>query len=426
MAWRPRPARRLLGQEAGVKELPVVGVGTAIGRTLGAPVKDAGGRVLLHAGVQLTPVDARRLKDKYGITHVVVRNEVLPDLPLLDRDLEEHVRSQAIRAVGSTMDSIRKRTPVSSVPILQAAESVLDSVLRADGVPMALTILRTKDDALLQHSVNTAAYSVLIGLDYGFSRSELLKVTLGGLLHDLGKSLIPSDILLKPGRLTPEEFAIMQTHCELGRKAIQQDLPSLPPHVAAVAYQHHERMNASGYPRGLSGNRIHLYARIVAVADVFDALCAVRVYKPSWPPHRAAQYLREHPELFDAEAVRRFLLRVAIYPAGTLVRLGDWTLAVVLDQSPGRPEAPVVLAVADAHNTPLSPPRVMDLAGEGRQGLPIRAVLRRWPSRLQGQLDVASCYEAATAALAGRPGETHGADAGEPSFAPAENPRELA
>ncbi|MCL6595837.1 MAG: HD-GYP domain-containing protein [Firmicutes bacterium] len=380
--------------------MPVIPVDRAVGQRLSHTIRSRDGRVLLRAGVVLTAHDARRLQDTFGMRYILVHNEVLPDLDVQDVDLDERVRQDAMNSLRTTIDVVRRRTGKdASVQAFRAAESIVEAVLSADGVPMALAVLRTKEDDLLQHCVNTAAYSALIGIGAGLARRELELVTLGGLLHDLGKALIPVEILAKPGRLTPAEREVMNRHSQLGFEAISRDLPTLPAQVAAVAYQHHERLNGSGYPEGMRGEQIHRFARIVAVADVYDALCAMRPYKPPWPPHRAVAFLVHHPELFERDSVYQLMRKVAVYPTGTIVRLADRSLAVVLSQNADHPEAPFVLVVADHANVPVTPPRAVDLAVAGADLLPIHTASWRWPREVRAALDIEGVRAAARAAL---------------------------
>lgn len=379
--------------------MPLIPVDQAGGRRLASTIRGSRGQVLLRAGVVLTEDLLARLRIQHGMAYVPVRNAVLPDLPIIDVDLDLTVRAQAVEVLKSTIDALQEGRPITNAAdVHTAAEAIVDAVLQTDGIPVALSILRSQEDGLFQHSINTAAYSALIGIGGGLSRQDLVRMSLGGLLHDLGKARIPVEILTKPGRLTPEEMAIMQTHPQIGFEAIVKDLPGVAPQVAAVAFQHHERLNGSGYVLGLRGSQIHRFARIVAVADVYDALCAVRPYKPAWPPHRAAGFLWKHPELFDGTFVARLLARVAAYPAGAIVRLADGALGTVVQQNPGRPMAPVVLVVADHHNRVLREPVIRGLTAD-EQAVGVQAVLRRWPTGVLEQVDLDKVHAVASEAL---------------------------
>ena len=158
------------------------------------------------------------------------------------------------------------------------------------------------------HVQRVAGYSELLGRYSGLSESEVALLKDASTLHDLGKVAIPDTILKKPGPLTPEEFAIMQTHARHGYDMLRHSSRPLLKAAAIIAYEHHERYDGSGYPRGLAGDAIHLYGRIVALADVFDALGSDRIYKKRWSDEEILDYLlSEKGRHFDPKLVDIFL-----------------------------------------------------------------------------------------------------------------------
>ncbi|PUU85975.1 MAG: metal dependent phosphohydrolase [Halanaerobium sp.] len=181
----------------------------------------------------------------------------------------------------------------------------------------------------------------------GYSKSELFKLGMGGMLHDIGKTLIPEEILNKPAKLTDHEFEIIKNHPELGFNYLQQ-IESISPLSRIVVYSHHERVDGSGYPRGLKGDEIHEFARVAAIADVFDALTSDRVYRDRWPTYKAAEYIMNHTEqLFDYQLVKKFLPQVSFYPNGSEVILSSGHRAVVRTQNVGFPTRPVLRLIED-------------------------------------------------------------------------------
>lgn len=176
-------------------------------------------------------------------------------------------------------------------------------------------LIRTLSDAAEARSGETgahikrvAAYSRFLAELIGLSEQECSAIKNAAPLHDIGKLAIPDAVLNKPGRLSPEEFAVMRTHAEKGRDLLtMSDQPLF--HVGArIAYGHHEKWNGSGYPQGLNGESIPLEARIVALADVFDALGTKRVYKDAWPDSRIKEYIEhESGQHFDPTLSECFL-----------------------------------------------------------------------------------------------------------------------
>jgi HD-GYP domain-containing protein (c-di-GMP phosphodiesterase class II) len=177
---------------------------------------------------------------------------------------------------------------------------------------------------------------------------------MGGMLHDVGKTLIPEEIINKPAKLTEHEYEIIKNHPELGFNYLQQ-IDSVSPLSRIVVYSHHERVDGSGYPRGLKGDKIHEFARVAAIADVFDALTSDRVYRDKWPTYKAAEYIMNHTEqLFDYQLVKKFLPQVSFYPNGSEIILSTGYRAVVRAQNVGFPTRPVLRLIEDDESNELA------------------------------------------------------------------------
>jgi HD-GYP domain-containing protein (c-di-GMP phosphodiesterase class II) len=172
---------------------------------------------------------------------------------------------------------------------------------------------------------------------------------MAGLVHDIGKVLMPTEILNKPGPLTNEEYAVMKGHPQAGYELLRE-ANGVGASAMDVCLHHHEKMNGHGYPFGLSGDRISMLARMGAVCDVYDAITSNRPYKPGWDPalsvQKMAQWSREGH--FDDRVFQTFVKSIGIYPVGSLVRLSSGRIAVVVDQVPGKLLAPVVATLLDA------------------------------------------------------------------------------
>jgi response regulator RpfG family c-di-GMP phosphodiesterase len=155
------------------------------------------------------------------------------------------------------------------------------------------------------HVKRVAEFSKLMAIKYGLSQDEAEIIALASAMHDIGKLGIPLSILNKPGKLTPEEFEVMKTHSTIGYDMLKGSNKEIIKTASIIALQHHEKYNGTGYPKGLKGEEIHIYGRIAAIADVFDALGTVRVYKPAWEIDKILQYFNEEkgshfdPQLMD-------------------------------------------------------------------------------------------------------------------------------
>ncbi len=381
--------------------MPLVPVEMAVGHVLARPLITADGRLMLQSNSVLSQADVAAIQRRLGLRLVDVRSDILPDVALHDEDIAVEARADATRAIAQTIAAVAARPhPPAAAPLVAAATKVLDATLTMDGALVALVTMRAQDDSLLQHGVNTAVYAVLIGLGRSLRRDALLALSLGGMLHDLGKALLRPGVLAKTGKLTPEEAAHVQTHPKMGYDLIRRDYPKFAMTVADIAYLHHERLNGTGYPRALAAAQIPLVARIATIADVFDALCAVRPYKPGWAPHRAAAYLRRHPEWFDADLVDLFLRQVALYPSGTLVATRGARVGLVIGQNQGVPGAPVLLVLGERGRGPETP-YVLDL-GRAPGELPVAQSLRHLPRGWADRIDREAAREAAETYLSGR------------------------
>ena len=167
--------------------------------------------------------------------------------------------------------------------------------------------LETYDYYTYLHSVNVCTLSVGLGMALGLSKQELNVLATGALMHDVGKSIVPAELINKPGKLTDEEFNLIKNHVNLGYQALKENL-DIPKDAFYSLLQHHEKLDGSGYPKGIVGDQIHLYGRISAIVDIYDALTTERSYKKAFKPFDAVKILRKNPEAFDQAVFKEFVL----------------------------------------------------------------------------------------------------------------------
>jgi HD-GYP domain-containing protein (c-di-GMP phosphodiesterase class II) len=241
-------------------------------------------------------------------------------------------------------------------------DEITQSVRRNPGAIVSLARLKTSDDYTYMHCVAVCALMVALARQLGLSESEARFAGLAGLVHDVGKMRMPPEILNKPGSLTEAEFATMKRHPEEGH-ALLVEADGANEVALDVCLRHHEKMNGTGYPDGLVGEEISLFARMGAVCDVYDAITSDRVYKKRWDPASSIQKMSQWSRdgHFDDRVFQAFVRSVGIYPIGSLVRLSSGQLAVVIDQSPDHLLQPTVKALMTWEDRLPCAPEIIDL-----------------------------------------------------------------
>ncbi|MBL0386613.1 HD-GYP domain-containing protein [Tumebacillus sp. ITR2] len=336
------------------------------GAKLGKNIYMSNGNVLLAEGKELSQAMIQRLLD-LGISQVYIQDPRTDDLQIQEA-VSEETRNRAVRAVYKSFNEMieaRKWTRTVANPRLgrefrRAFEDILGELRTHRNVMINLTQIYTTDNYLYSHSVNVGIYSAALGLALGLKHDQLLDLGIGAMLHDIGKTQIPMEILMKPGKLTPEEFAIMKEHTTIGYNMLREH-PDIPLIAAHCALQHHERLDGSGYPRGLKADEIHLYGQIVGIADVYDALTSHRVYRKAFLPHEALEMLFASSNGFDHELIRKFRDNVALYPIGLTVVLNTGERAVVVDINTKFPHRPILRVLQNEDGEDI-PTREIDLS----------------------------------------------------------------
>lgn len=245
----------------------------------------------------------------------------------------------------------------------QFVEDVMGSVTRNPDALVSLTKLRSFDEYTYTHCVNVTVLAMAFGNYMGLPESELHDLGIAALFHDVGKALIPGQILNKPGRLTDAEFLVMKKHPERSQRLLHKR-QGIPQHILRAVSEHHEKYDGTGYPRGIGADDVHPMARIIAVVDVYDALTSRRVYKDPMPLSKALTILYEmRGRDFHPGYAEKFIKFLGIYPVGSVVRLNSGQYAVVCASNPSRPLRPVIIMACEKDMTP-SVRLVLDLSLE--------------------------------------------------------------
>jgi HD-GYP domain-containing protein (c-di-GMP phosphodiesterase class II) len=318
------------------------------GMKLGKKIYSEESLTLLAVGVELTQMLIQRL-GKHGIDFIYIADPRTDDI-VIPELLSEETRLKAITEIRASfrkvMDNSVKRKSAGYLHLGKVFGDVMTMIIddlssHKDAMIM-LTNMSVMDDYLFQHSLNVCIYSTMLGMAHGYNREELMTLGLGSLLHDIGKTQIPYDLLRKNAKLTEDEFSCMKKHTEYGFQLLK-DEPNIPLISAHCAFQHHERMNGSGYPRGIGGTEIHDYARWIGLADSYDAMTTHRVYRKAMLPHQAMEIIYTGTEtLYEKNKIEVFRDKIAIYPLGVTVTLSTGEVGTVVGLNAIVPQRPIV------------------------------------------------------------------------------------
>lgn len=341
-------------------------------------------------GVQFVYIDALRgtdTQDSEIASEIEKRNEealqkageqtpgIAPRVSLSEEMVTAlRVHSQAQELVGSFMNSAKIGASIDIAPIHNLAHELQSSVARNANALGCLGRIREKDNYLLEHSVNLSVLMSVFGQYRELSPDIMHQTVVGALLHDLGKILTPDEVLHKPGRLAPEEFEVMKLHAQHSRDILSAT-EGIGELTVITAAQHHERMDGTGYPEGLKGEQISVYGRMVAIADVYDAITANRVYHRGMTPTQGLKKLLEWSgNHLDPALVKQFIRCIGLYPVGSLVLLDSSRLGVVVEINEEDQRLPIVRVM---YHTKFRMPitvTTIDLSKAGSQDRILRAV----------------------------------------------------
>ncbi|CAI3198476.1 HD-GYP domain-containing protein [Clostridium neonatale] len=323
---------------------------------LGKSIYAYDGRVLLKSGCVLT----KSLIDKVKYLHIYslyiideYSSEEIEDI------IKPELRQKAIRIVKETFADIERIANIHKFEkrkfndytkkeqdyfhsIDNLAEELISEILNNKNVLLSLVDIKSMDNYTYAHSVNVAVISLVLGISLNLPKRHLKYLCIGALIPDIGKSFIPKEILQKPSRLTEDEFKIIENHPKEGYDFIKKTY-NFSSHINSIVLQHHERFDGLGYPNKLLGEEINHLARIVSVADVYDALTSDRPYKRALCPSDAVEYLMSNAgSAFDFNIVNIFSKVIIPFPAGTIVSLSNGDIGIVKETLPNFPLRPII------------------------------------------------------------------------------------
>ena len=269
-------------------------------------------------------------------------------------------------AIGGSMD--RKKLDAG-------AKLITESVFRNVDAMVGLTRLKEHDPYTANHCINVCIITLAVAHADGIDESTAKMLASATLLHDIGKTKIPLEILNKPGKFEDHEFEEMRKHTSYGRDVLYE-MPGVTEEMMLIATQHHEMLNGKGYPDNLTGDNIHRFGQMTAIADVYDALTSARVYKPALPPHFALGRIYQNKNIeFNGELVDLFVKSLGLYPVGSLVQLDTNEVGIVSEPNPTNIRQPKVGCFITRYKKFREVPYIVDLANDPQENRKIVKVL---------------------------------------------------
>ena len=298
------------------------------------------------AGDKKEPVISKAVQETIEKNRVADRSKVK-----LTESVKKRVH-EGIQYLYSNTESEQFTHTVNSI-----AEDLMTAILKNDAIAVDIDELKVSDEYTFKHSVDVATMAMVIAKMHGMSDKEIYEIGIAGLLHDVGKSRIPNEVLNKPGKLTDEEFNIMKQHSLYGYR-ILEDKENMSEHIRLGVLQHHEKIDGSGYPLSVPEEKICPYARILSVVDIYDALVTERPYKKAFSKRDAVEMIMAMTDELDVAVMRSFLGSVILYPVDSVVSLSNGEKAKVVANNPESILRPKVVGLKTG--------KVYDLLGDLR------------------------------------------------------------
>ncbi len=328
------------------------------GSTIAKDIMNSQGTVLLKKGVVLNDALITRVEennilsvyvdDAYSEQEIndIIKPEVRQKTVLAIKETFENIERFNLRAKSTEMD-LNKRLMVKGMEkymdnLKQMSKYIVDEMTSNRHILINLVDIKNIDTYTYQHSLNTAILALILGIELKLRKEDLFPLFFGALMHDIGKAFLPSTIVNKRGNYSSEEMEKIKEHPQLGYDYLKEHY-GINSASKVVAVQHHEKVDGSGYPRGMSGEHIHRFARIVAIADCYDAMTSDTPNSVALPPNEAIEYIMGAAgSHFDFDMASIFVRKVIPYPEGTLVNLSNGNVAVVDLVNPNYPMRPRV------------------------------------------------------------------------------------
>ena len=331
------------------------------GMVIDQSILDSTGRTLVARKTVLDDYLINSLR-KLNITGVYIREgeeeqeiETKNISPATLKTIEREMKNDRVKVTLS--ESVKERVATGmqfmfnnpkDAEMMNAANSISGELMKAisqnDAIAVDISALKVSDEYTFKHSVDVASIAMIMAKQCNMSDKSVYQIGLAGLLHDLGKSEIPNEILNKPGRLTDEEFAVIKKHPIYGYNLIK-DRTELSPEILLGVLQHHEKINGKGYPMGVTDNKLTPFARLLSIADIYDALVTERPYKKGFTPRDSVEMIMAMTGELDIKFIKVFMESVILYPVDSYVKLSNGELGKVVENVVGYPTRPKVVGL---------------------------------------------------------------------------------
>lgn len=329
---------------------------------LARALQTSNGTVLLSQGIRLKRSYISKLKE-LGIDYIYVEDEISEGIEIKDY-IDERTREYSKKEVRRVLEKFSTSGKIELDAIAQVALNIIDDILLNKEVLVNISDIRREDEYTYSHSVNVCTLSVLTAIKRGYTVERAKDLAIGALLHDLGKVLIPEDILNKKEELTYQEKEIVKQHAINGYEAVK-DESWLSAISKVIVLTHHEMLDGSGYPFGWTGDKIHDSTKIVTVCNVFDDMTSHRHSREAYKIYEVIEYLTAmRGILFDEDIVNTFTSHIAVYPSGTgvITNIGD--ICIVMRQNKNFTTRPVLKKLRNINGETYEKPAEIDLVKE--------------------------------------------------------------
>lgn len=304
--------------------------------------------VMLRKGIALSDTHIRAIH-RINIGGIYIDDELTNDIPITPL-IDDELKFQFAGEVKNIFTSVKSKITPNSNNMEDIIKMIVEQISSRSHHVVNMFDLKSFDDYTFQHSIDVCILSVVVGIHKNLPFNQLYNLALAGVYHDIGKMFIDPRILNKKGPLTAEEFKLIKDHPALGADYIQK-MNITRNDILQGVLQHHERHDGTGYPNALTGSKISLFGKIIAISDVFDAITSERSYKNAMQPSEAIEYIMSNAsQHFDFELAKLFINSVSAYPVGTTIRLSNGLTAIVAENFQGFTLRPRVKVLPEAPN----------------------------------------------------------------------------